>query len=354
MRRTEPEPTLASRLRRVLALLAKVQPEREDSDTLWRGPHYIPRRREWWPTTFMRYQGELYCTVQLGWSAATLVWKIGSDEVRFEGDSVSWTGYYNGPPLWQDVLEQVIRRLKRAVRNPAVYNRHVARLLPAACRTGRIRRRFSWPEGAPDPVSKADLARLEKALEHGKSAPSWSSMSLRKYLDVAALCYDAVFDDLKKLDPRQKYKRRADQRHGGLLDLPAENAAAFERWYGSRQWAGTHPWEIVFAHPHGILLSPHREGNTWRFFLSVDTLGLYVSAAHMAIAIGEAGVPFELMRATEVVAALRGEDWVEVGPFYGQLTLEELETQRKEAVRHIEWDPPQVLRLRGQDNSAPP
>ena len=109
--------------------------------------------------------------------------------------------------------------------------------------------------------------------------------------------------------------------------------------------AGAHPWEIVFAHPHGILLSPYHEGGRWRFHLSVDTLGLYVDAARMATALGERGVPFELFRADEMIAALRGEDWVEVGPFRSQLSLGELEERRPGATAHVFWDdPPRLLR----------
>jgi hypothetical protein len=351
MRRTDHEPTLASLLRRILDLLTKVEPERQEGDTVWQGPFFIPRRGQWWPTRFLRYRDELYCSVELGWSTATLVWNIGSNKVAFEGDASFGLGFYNGPELWREVLGQVLGRLKRAVQNPAAYNRHVARHLPARCRSGRIRRRLTWPKASPKPISKGDLGRLENALERGKRARSWRSMSLHRYLGVAALAYDAVFDDLKDLDPREKYGRRADRRHGGMLDLPPQDSAAFERWYSSREWLGSHPWEIVFAHPHGVLLSPHCEGRAWRFFLSVDTLGLYIETARMAIAIGEAGVPFEVLHANEIIATLRGEDLVEVGPFHGQLALDELESRRKGVARQVAWDPPPLLRLRNPDQS---
>ncbi|MBI1849466.1 MAG: hypothetical protein HYR85_03875 [Planctomycetes bacterium] len=148
---------------------------------------------------------------------------------------------------------------------------------------------------------------------------------------------------MKALTPRKKYKRTADRRHGGLLNLRPTDARGFARWFDSREWSGTHPWEIVFAHPHGILLSPHHEHSRWRFFLSVDTLGLYVEAARMAIALGDGGVPFELFRADKVIAALRGLDVVEVGPFYGQLSLDEIDERRGDARTRIVWDDPPTL-----------
>ena len=103
----------------------------------------------------------------------------------------------------------------------------------------------------------------------------------------------------------------------------------------------------MFGHPHGILLSPLLAAGAWRFFLSVDALGLYRDAARMAIALAAAGVPFELTRAADVVAALRGEDWIEIGPFRGQMTLDELEERRRGATSQVSWDdPPRLVAVR--------
>lgn len=346
MRHPVSHPELAAPLRRILSLLEQLQPTREDSDVLWLGPHFIPRRGEWWPTRFLRYRDELYCWADTGWSTLSLVCHVNTAEVSFEGDAFSSSNYRNGPEIWDEVLKQVDRRLQAAIGNLPAYNRRVARLLPLACRTGRIQRKLTWPKSSRPPMSQRDLTRLERALEQGKSTRSRRALNVRHYLEVAALAYDSVFKELKKLTPREKYKRKADTRHGGMLDLAPSDSSAFERWYTSSEWQGTHPWEIVFAHPHGVLLSPHREENTWRFYLGVDTLGLYVATARMAIALGEGGVPFELSRAPEVIAAIRGEDWVEIGPFYDQLCLEELEHRRTGATAHVEWEAPPHLAFR--------
>ena len=331
-------------LRRVLGLLERLQPARSEGDVLWHGPFFIPRPGEWWPTSFLRYRDELYCTVELSWSALTLVWEVGRSRIRFE-DQTSWHGaYVNGAELWTRILDQVERRLVQAIENPEAYNRRVARLLPLPCRTGRIQRKLTWPRRGRLPMAAGELVRLESALEQGKRARSWHRLTLRRYLETAAIAYDAAIPELRTLTPRRKYERTADTRHGGLLDLRPTDPRAFEGWYEGRSWTGAHPWEIVFAHPHGILLSPHRAAGAWRLFLSVDTLGLYRDAARMAIALGAAGVPFELVRAAEVIATLRGDDRVEVGPFRGQLALEELEERRPGATSRVVWDdPPRLL-----------
>jgi hypothetical protein len=333
-------------LPRVLDSLQQLQPARSEGDVLWNGPHFIPRPGEWWPTHFLRYRDELYCTVEQGWSTPTLVWEMGRNRVRFETEP-SWNdGGANDAELWTRVLGQVKRRLVRAIENPEAYNRSVARLLPPRSRTGRIERRLTWPRRSRLPMTASELARLGSALEKGKRAASWHHLTLRRYLQTAAIAYDAALPELRSLMPRRKYERKADRRHGGLLELRPTDPRAFEAWYQGRDWVGAHPWEIVFAHPHGILLSPHRAAGAWRFFLSVDALGLYRDAARMAIGLGAAGVPFEMARAAEVIAALRGDDWVEVGPFRGQLALEEIEERRPGATSRVCWDdPPRLLPL---------
>ncbi len=133
---------------------------------------------------------------------------------------------------------------------------------------------------------------------------------------------------------------KADSRHGGLLELPDQDDRAFRDWYESGAWSGSHPWEIVFAHPHGVLLSPVPEQDGgWRFHLSVDVAGLFLHAVKMAIALGDTFTPFLFYGKDSVVSTLRGVDLVEVGPNYGQISLPDLRDVRPEAFDRVEWDP---------------
>jgi hypothetical protein len=153
---------------------------------------------------------------------------------------------------------------------------------------------------------------------------------------------------IKDLREQLRILKKADGRHGGLLDLPMDDTQAFKQWYHSGRWSGSHPWEIVFGHPHGIMLAPHHneQGDDWQYALWVDSLGWYLSAALMALALAARQVPFELHRSEKLLAALKGEDDVEVGPFLGfeGISLEELKETSPDAISHICWDPiPQIL-----------
>lgn len=331
-----PVPNLPTMLRVVYGLLRRTAPSADDYDVAWHGPYFIPRSGQWHPTHFLLYGGHVYATVTMGWEAHRLTWRVGTDEVHLESEG-GWA-IRDGDHLWRRVLEQVVRRLREAVKHPERYNRRVQRLLPLQCRTGKVERRLTWPRSARPPIPEARLRRVERLLEEADVRPGFSDMTLSRFLKTAAVALDAAFRDLKSLSRIEKYRRRADTRHGGLLSLPAEDAQAFARWYRSRAWSGAHPWEIVFGHPHGILLAPIEEGGAWRFSLSVDSLGLYVEAATMAVALLDHGAPLRFPDAAKVLAALKGSDLVEVGPFFRQLGLEELERVRPGARRLVHWD----------------
>jgi hypothetical protein len=132
--------------------------------------------------------------------------------------------------------------------------------LPFACRTGKIQRAFTWLEGEEPELDEATLKKLESMHSFVELSPRFKKLTVADYLTTASIAYDAAFENMAALSPVEKYKSRADGRHGGMLDLPLNNAKAFTRWLNNSQsWAGTHPWEIVYGNPHGVRLSPWRD-----------------------------------------------------------------------------------------------
>lgn len=337
---------LVPRLRRVLRQFEHFEPLRDDSDTLWLGPYLIPRAGVWWPTSFLRYRDRLFVEVELGTRRAQLVWDMVGGAATIEQRAFVGLTEPTDIRFWATLLEQVERRLRSALRDEGAFNARVARRLPLNSRTGHILRRHAWPEGQRSPLSEVKSDRLERAVRRGAESPALRRLSAAAYLRIASVALGAAFRDLRGLSPLTAYRRRADGRHGGLLDLPRSDAEAFRRWFQSRAWSGSHPWEIIFGHPHGIHLSPTLEDGRWRFSVSVSNLGLALEAVKMAIALGEARIPFALHGKDELVATLRGEDELEVGPFSRQVSLEELEELRPGSTRHVRWDPPPSLRVR--------
>ncbi len=334
-------PEFSARLSRIYGLLTQVQPIVDAYDVSWDGPWFIPRAKRWYPTWFMLYRGTLYAVVSVGGvEPFEIRWVLGSEEVGIAPASCLYPSMHNDEDLWLRITEQIEGRLRRGLKNPAAYNRHVARHLPEDCRTGYLMRRLSWPVGHELlPVEALDAA--DEALARGQTHPPRPPMTVNRYMEAAAVAYDAAFEDLRDLAPLAKYRRRADNRHGGLTDLPADDAEAFAAWFHGQEWAGCHPWEIVFGHPHGIHLYPRQAESdaTWDYVLTASTSGLYREVAQMAGAFHAAGVRFEWRRGDEVLAALRGTDDIEIGPRYPRLSLEMLRETRSDAVSDVRWDP---------------
>jgi hypothetical protein len=322
---------------RLTRLLIKTEPAPDTYDVEWNGPYYVPRAKRWYPTHFLLYGGKVYASIRLDRSVPAMAWNTesgGISDVR-TGDPVMAP---DGEDVrWERALPQLAEKLGKALRDPAAYNRSVAGRIPLEARTGRIRRRLTWPPKTRPFLTRVLQSRLEWACRAGGSVARFPSMSAVKYLKAAAIAYDAVFPKLHAMGPLEKYKSKADNRHGGLLDLPRHDIRAFHRWYKSRAWAGAHPWEIVFAHPDGILLAPLDNGRAgWSFHLSVDNEWLFAPVVLMALALGEAGIPFEFHDISRVKDVLAGTDEVEVGPFREQIPLDEIS---RKAVRRIRWDP---------------
>ncbi|MBI5364503.1 MAG: hypothetical protein HZA53_15100 [Planctomycetes bacterium] len=346
MRHGTANPKLAARVRRVFALLQRFEPFEVGADTQWHGPHFVASRREWWPARFLLYRDELYVTLELGWSRSQLAWRVGTDAVEIDGSDSFTSGSREPESTWHEAMKQFERRLASALRDPERYARRLERDFPIGSRRGLLVRARSWPKGMRAWLSAKGEERLRAALDRAERAPSLPELAPRRYFEIAAIAYDAAVPKLRRLAPLDKYLKAADKRDGGLLALPTDDSEAFARWFRSPAWSGTHPWEIVYSMFDGVVLGPWERDGGWRFGLSAGHLGQAEAVAKMARALGEQGVPFEWHQAEEMIAALRGRDEIEIGPFSMQLSLAELRRQNRAAVKDVRWDPLPVLKPR--------
>jgi hypothetical protein len=326
--------SLLTVLTEVFGLLQKTQPLVDETDVSWVGPYYIPRSGVWAPTYFRIHDMRLCVFVSMPDRDSSMVWDLRSRQWDFESPLPFGFGA-DSEDFWRNVLTQVNRRLTNALKNPSTYNRRVEARLPLACRTGKIQRACTWLEGEEPEMDEGTLQKLESMLSFAELSPRLDKLTVADYLNTAAIAYDAAFENMASLSPIEKYKSRADGRHGGMLNLPLNNAKAFTRWFNNSQsWAGTHPWEIVYGNSHGVMLSPRRDekASTWSFDFSVHTESLYALAVKMAIGLARQSIPFNFYNSAEVVAVLRGDDMVEVGSGRKALEFEETRFNRAHAM----------------------
>jgi hypothetical protein len=113
------------------------------------------------------------------------------------------------------------------------------------------------------------------------------------------------------------------------------------KWFNGQKRLGAHPWEIVFGHPHGILISPtcERTEHRWHYTLSVHAEGLFATVIRMALALVAADVPFQFYDWEQVTSALAGRDEVRVGRGWKEIGYDEHRQSRPDALSAIKWDP---------------
>lgn len=317
-------------------LLRRTEPVAGEYDVTWTGPWVVERGRRWWPTSFTLYRGVVYGAILTDMQALGRAWCI-ADGAPAPGEQDAGEAWW----AWEREAPRLLQRMRSAVAHPDRYNRHAARWLPLGCRCGAIQRALTWPKGFV-PIPRDVLAQARRMQDVARRTPSLPAMTLRTYLDSAALAYDAVFPETRHLSPADKHRRWADTRHGGMLDLPLDDAEAFAAWNRSPAWTGAHPWEIVFGLPLGIHLwvtAPEGSEAGWRLRLSAGAEGQYPAVVRMALALGQAGRPVDLERADEIFRALRGQDDVRVGPRFDQVHLEDLQRERPASVERVRWDP---------------
>jgi hypothetical protein len=326
-------------LTEVFGLLRQTQPLTDEIDLSWVGPYFIPRSGIWAPTYFRIIELRLHVFVSMPDRDSSMVWDLRSRQWEFDAPLPAGFGR-NAEEFWTEVLTQVNRRLRNALKNPSAYNRMVEARLPLASRTGKIQRAFTWLEGEEPDMEEDTLQKLESVCSFVELSPRLKKLTVADYLTTAAIAYDAAFESAASLSPLEKYKSLADGRHGGMLDLSPNNAKAFAQWFQSRSWSGTHPWEIVYGNPHGIMLSPRFDEklSSWSFDLSVHTEVWYVAAVKMTIALAARAKPIQFRDFTTVIGVLRGTDMVTVGRDPQCVSLEDLQMTRPDAVGHIQWE----------------
>lgn len=217
-------------------------------------------------------------------------------------------------------METTRQELERFLSAPSSYCRHIQEALPLRDRFGRALRREVWETVSGDHYLKDELTESEKQifeeivpdLEKGGALPT---MTAREYLEYCKICYvgAGMAGDTEEND--RLYRRHADGRDDGLLDLPADDPAAFAAW--CKQTHIGHPYEIAAGGSiTEILLTPVSEEGGYRLLLRGTAVTRATETIRMAIGLHKAGVPVFLVDADIHLRRIRGVDLIGIVPDY--------------------------------------
>lgn len=226
------------------------------------------------------------------------------------------------------LFEQVSREISAVLADPKRYSRSLANRIPLTERFVRVQRKRLW-KALPDrehfiidemtPSERRQFQKIAGSLksEAVRSKPPLSKFSAADYFRCCALCFDAagLGGDDRGLSPRDRYRKHADGRHGGLLNLPEESDVAFLKWLSSSEWHGTHPWEIRRGgNSTHISLGAFAEGGGIRLMLAGSATTRAAETMKMALALWRAGIQFILHDADLHLRRVKGDDWIGIYP----------------------------------------
>ena len=222
--------------------------------------------------------------------------------------------------------------------------RIVTRAIPYDIRTGRVLGKYVMEKPLLLEETKEEVLRLYE--DHVKRDEKSGGISLNDYLDTAALCYQAAYGGVVKgLTPEQMYRRLADGRDCGMLELEDNKSEkVFGSWARFSSGCGGHPFEIIFSmHGHGIdLFPPGLYEDRSYYVLRVTNYAYATPFIEMVKALIRNRVPFRAHRLEEVLDYMSGDSYFGVNT-HAEHGISYFSEYRK-ILKHIEWDEPEMVR----------
>ena len=205
------------------------------------------------------------------------------------------------------------------------YNDHVKKNLPYRKRIGKILREDFWnifPEGKEeylkdiDPKEVKRFVDLIKKQQEDKLLSRLPEMTADMFFDFCRLGYEANnYEGIEKSTSKEMYRKHADGRDDGLLDLDGSSAAAFDTWYHDKTNYGGHPWEVCRGgNSTHISLYACNDEKGWWLRLAGSSLWRSVETVKFYLALVDQGNPVVLLEGVEIAAMLTGTDHIGIVP----------------------------------------
>lgn len=294
-----------------------LQPEFNFRDLVWRFPaRFGINPKDWTMVHVTLYENTYYCY----WTE----WDL-SLEVSTKGklkNPVYWSLNEKDSEEFAHMLTGFSAAVKRISKNWLPEYRKTLKNLPLDMRYGVLPKAIIW-KYYPDfyradiDLGKIKTARFVSYVQAGKFRSDYAGhhreMSLDIFMKYCKVAYTANFRRFKgsikeEMPGLEMYKRIADGRHEGLVELPPESADAFKKWYHSDRGGG-HPWEVYRGgNTTHIDLGVIEKADGWSIFLSGSSTSRMAETIRIALALVANGLPVEVHDAEELRSRLLGLD----------------------------------------------
>lgn len=281
---------------------------RQEFEELWLDLY--PEELKWYRLATLRYRDIYSVAVN-----RKLVLQLQPESQRF--DSYPKT----------ELLDWLIAAVQQSIHllKSGQYDAFVKQNLPHRHRVGKILRQDYWsifPEEKEAYLAEIDPGEII-LFENLISQPPenilafrLSAMTSGLYFNACKLGYAAnQYEGAEDLPAKELYLKHADGRDDGLLELDEASAEAFETWSFDRKQQGGHPWEVCRGgNSTHISLYVIHDAQGWSFRLAGSSIGRSVETVKFFLALTEQGYPVSLSDGKEILAMLKGEDYIGIVP----------------------------------------
>ncbi len=227
----------------------------------------------------------------------------------------------------ESYLSSVVERIEE---DPDSYNEYVEKNLSYYHRKGTIKAK-EWLKILPDSEilvkGSDDIIKVLKSKPKQYPEPMYESMTLRKYIHIWRIAYDAFHENIDwdwakpykadlSVTDEQMFERSPKGREAFDYDLDSEKG--FKEWWNENHMY--HCYDIVYARVH--LIPQEQYGKSgWSLYFCGDGEGYLLGTIGAAVALVKAGIPFEF-DTKEYVDFLRGNFTIEIDPLDPRSSVE--------------------------------
>ncbi len=235
---------------------------------------------------------------------------------------------------WGPILESMGKRLGKVRRDWIKANREVVDGYPLDRRRGTLSHvlvRESIPgvyridRDLGTEACEAFIALVESGHFHREenvTAPALSAGDYFRYCKLAYIAGQRPDEEVdESMSGREMYRRFADGRHEGLLEIDEDSTAEFGAWIDgkhAKRSAGGHPWEIKrggnTTHIDLAVYRPPGRDDRLRIELIAPAIGRLAEAVRMLLAIHAAGLPIGIADPEGVRKRLLAQDTIGIVP----------------------------------------
>lgn len=242
--------------------------------------------------------------------------------------------------IWEPLIQVAMNWFKAVQRDWIMAHRRVVAEYP-------LKNRYGIVPSSIIRASLTDIYRIDKELGKDRCRKfirlvengyfmrdeniTANSMSANDFFEYCKIAYIASARDEnpidKKLSGKEMYKRYADGRHEGLLDINSKSKKEFGSWIDGthpKRSTGGHPWEIKrggnTTHIDLSVYRPSYEGHEkFKIELRGASIGRLKETIQMFLAIQETGRPISIADPEGIRRRLLGQDNIGIVPSYNSL-----------------------------------